>query len=243
MFGRIILYIAAIFIFTSFSNAQIHQSGLFTVSVPDVGAGYSFQKFSDTRGDFDEIAKPALETSINAEYFLARQFFVNLRAGYSIQNSETRLSEEFTYLKNGVLMTGQFRYEYELELRSLHIYPGVGIKDGHFSIMAGFGYNLVGGTHEKYRERLTEPEDAVFEGGGRIRNETEGEVADMKDSYISFWAGASYDFPLNRRESIYLTPSLRYDFSSVSVNQTADWKYQKLIIGIAAKFNFSRLFD
>jgi hypothetical protein len=211
--------------------------------MPDFGAGYSFQQLDFDGETQDGVARGALESSLSAKYFFTRQAFVALRAGYYIQNSEFRPREEYLVLVNGLPVEGEVMTKMKTEFSSAYLSPGIGIMPvKQLSISVGLGLNFNTDSWYESKEVIVEPAEGTFENGKRVRNETKGEIPTMKSNYLSVWAGAEYDLPLNRRETVSLTPALYYDFSSGSIID-GEWKYQKLILAVGVKINLTRLFE
>jgi hypothetical protein len=209
----------------------------------DFGAGYSFQQMDINDENIDATAKNALETSVSAKYFFTRQAFVTLRAGYYIQNSEFRPRENVMVLVDGLPVEGETITKMKMRFNSAYISPGIGIMPvERLSLSVGLGMNFNNESWYESKEVLVKPDKGTFENGSRVRNEQEGSIDEMKSNYLSVWAGAEYDFPLNRRETVHLMPALLYDFSSGSISEE-EWKYQKLIVTLGVKINISKLFE
>lgn len=106
-------------------------------------------------------------------------------------------------------------------------------------IKSSFSYSyLYSGTYEQ-EERLLEPQNyGTFENGLRVRNERDGDIPELNDSFYSANFGIGYSLELNNRGSYLLIPEFGIRFGLANINSQS-WMVNQITFGVSLLFNKS----
>lgn len=166
------------------------------------------------------------------------KFSFSLRALFSSIDGRIRASENTTVIVDGVSQAGAFDHLLDSKLNYFSIEPGIRYnvidKLGLFG-----GFNVGFGILSKYsqREELTHPADrGTFIDGRRIRNEYSGNIPNASTIQAGLKIGAGYDLPLNKKEWLFISPEVFYNYNFTKVVSGLNWNIHTISLGIAVKY-------
>jgi len=131
-----------------------------------------------------------------------------------------------------------FTHTVEADILSVNIEPAVQYEIvqqlyAHVGISAG----LLMTTQYSQIEVITVPESGTFPNGERSRNEVTDEPIPGASSVVAgLVAGISYDLPLNRDQSVFISPELYYNYGLTNLVDGLDWSVNQVRFGVAVKW-------
>lgn len=193
---------------------------------------------SFTGGDATGYGFGALiETTFGLE-----ELFVGLRFQYYKHSGDMKSSESTLVLVDDEIKDGLFEHHLHADFSLLSFEPYISwniISGLHTSV--GFGMGLFSTSKYEQKEVLSQPENVgVFiDTETRERNVFDGDLPDINKLQLSGFVGLSYDLPLNRQETWFLSPSIDYYYGVSDVIKELDWKTHNLSIGLALKYKYN----
>lgn len=182
-----------------------------------------------------------LSAGIFYEIPIFDNFSAQIRLGiYSLDGRLSEIEKE-TIIINDHLQTAEIEHSLDISFStvSLGIFGRYLILD-KLSILGGINLGLPIQREYYQAETLIYPEDyGTFKNGSRIRNVSEGDIDKTNSILLFVDIGLSYDIPLNKRKSFYLSPEVFYSKSLNDVLIMDTWKISSFRIGLSFKYSTS----
>ena len=175
------------------------------------------------------------------EHTLSESIHTSLRFQYHKHKGEMISSETTLVLVNDEITEGLFEHQLESDFTMLAFEALMSwnmIAD--LKINFGIAFESVSSGTYKQKEVLVKPEDeGVFaDTETRERNVFSGDIPDLMAMNIPVFAGVSYDLPLNKDRTFFLSPGIAYYHSLGNIVKDIDWKIHSLSIGLGLKYDF-----
>ncbi len=171
-------------------------------------------------------------------YHFSPEFFAGARASYSTYSGLLESFQSVPVIIDGKSATGKLRHSIDATIGSLNIEPSAGyFVWRNLIVQLGFrvGFNIYSNVHQI--EEIVEPSDrGTFIDGTRTRNRYDGKIPELSVFQLSALGGLSYDLPLNRKGSYFLTPEIFYYFGFTNQVKDIKWKVNSLRFGLALKY-------
>jgi len=108
-----------------------------------------------------------------------------------------------------------------------------------FHLKSSFNYSFIySGTYEQ-EERLIRPTSfGTFENGLRVRNEIDGNIPELNNSYYSGNIGVGYSLELNEKGTYLLVPEFGIRFGLGNINSQS-WVVNQITFGVSLLYNKS----
>jgi outer membrane protein OmpA-like peptidoglycan-associated protein len=173
-----------------------------------------------------------------AEFPLTNEVVLGLRATYASQRGIMKASE-FSVVGQGdsVAVPALFEHTVEATPSTVGFAPIVGYRiTKALQVHAGpeFAYQLTKQYHQY--EKLVEPETGHFTNGKRIRNDYQGDLPEASAFQAALVVGTSYEFALNKSNSLIAAPEAFYAFNLTPVVHGLDWYINSVRVGMSLKF-------
>ncbi len=102
---------------------------------------------------------------------------------------------------------------------------------------AGFDLNYLLNQTYSQKEEISSPNGTFFPENTRVRNETSGDIKDNAAVMIAPMIGLAYEFPMNAKRTLFLTPEVQYQHGITNLNNNLDWKVSTIRFGFALKYS------
>jgi hypothetical protein len=168
-------------------------------------------------------------------------FSGQLRAGFSMLSGELSEIENELIIYNDQLETAEIEHllTADFSLITFGLYGRFLVFDG-LSIIGGFNAGLPIAKKYSQKESLVKPVNyGVFENGTRTRNVSEGDIEGVSPVFLLLDIGLSYDIPLNKRNSMFLSPEIFYSVMINDVLENDKWRINSLKIGLSLRYSLS----
>jgi outer membrane protein OmpA-like peptidoglycan-associated protein len=179
------------------------------------------------------------------EQKLIEGLIIGARLGYDNFNATISTLEPTKVIMGNTLADGEFEHSIKTTISHYQLSLQVGyVLFADLRINGGFFAGMYGQADYSQNEKITKPQaSATFidslgnDTFRRIRNEFSGSLKEV--SKLSFGAlfGLSYDFPLNSKKSIKLTPEAEYQYFFNDIAANMDWKISAVKFGLAIKYS------
>lgn len=174
------------------------------------------------------------------EFPVSNRFGLSLRASYTDMSGELQTSENkpvFDIAANRLVQQATILHTINASLSSIGLEP-------LFSYNPVRGMRLFTGMRIAYlsnisfvqKETIEQPGFVFVENNQKVRNERQGDLANIVNIQNSLMFGASMEFPLNKVRTLLLSPELFYSIGLQNLTTDLIWKYNSLRFGIALKF-------
>lgn len=184
-----------------------------------------------------------LGSGFTAGLFLEMPMPLKLYAGLraSLSQLDGWLKEkETTFIRDGnEIINGIFEHNIKSNILTLGLEPYLRFKIFQgLSLFAGGRVAFPVAKKFEQWEQIVEPVDkGIFiDSQSRIRNRFSGEIPKAKPVQSDLHFGLSYDLPLNRHKSLFISPFVSYHFGLSDVADSVIWKINSLRIGIGIKY-------
>lgn len=186
-----------------------------------------------------------------ATFPLSRNISLAATLDYDYLPASINQEETLDITQEGVPGLTEAIVEHRVDLGASAISASPAIKfmiSQDFSLFVGVRYSYLFNIAYEYEEVLLEPGDITFENGKRVRNEKSGSLeGDGLNAHLfSICGGASYDFKINKRGTMFLSPALFYEFglnsilsgiSGLAASNESKLAISRLHIGLILKFD------
>ncbi|MFH1051570.1 MAG: OmpA family protein [bacterium] len=177
-------------------------------------------------------------------YPLSYQQNISFRLGFQSDDTELNKTEKILILLQGEPITGEFEHVINAKFNSLTIEPLYAIKFlDAISIKAGCRAGLLLSNSYSQYEKIIKPEgkatflDSLGKDSQSIfRNKSSGEIPDINNIQFSLQAGFSYDLPLNKTKTFYLTPELFLSYGLTPLVKNMVWFSHSVSVGLTLKY-------
>ncbi|MBM2815842.1 MAG: OmpA/MotB domain protein [Ignavibacteria bacterium] len=141
---------------------------------------------------------------------------------------------------NGTKVNGEITHTIDSKIPTfggeilLGINPIAGLK---FQFGARAGYMLK--TTFSQKEEITLPPNGALylDSLGKYFNRYTGEITSAANALFSAIGGLSYDFSLNNKKTLTISPFAYYQFGLNNISEGLDWKVNSLFAGLALKYH------
>lgn len=172
-----------------------------------------------------------------------------IRLGYFKSNSILSTKEETAVLlPNGSFGGGVF--EHSIDNRFDMINSNLGLKYNieslkSFNLYFGLLSGMYLSSNYYQKEQIIAPNNSGtfldangFDTGKRIRNESNGELPNLMDTYFGLNFSLDYELPLNSDKNLRLVPEISYFLPLSNVIYQTNWKQNNFNIGLSLKYNY-----
>ncbi|MCK5742195.1 MAG: OmpA family protein [Chlorobi bacterium] len=174
------------------------------------------------------------------EYPLSQTWFLSGRFGYENSTAELIDWDEQTVALDGEPVEGKFEYMIRADLSNVFTDLLLGYKPvNRLSLYLGSHITIASSYLFDMRETMLQPSDrGTFENGSRVRNDATGEEIPGAASFgFAVMGGLSYEFPLNRRQTLRLVPEMFFTIGLTDYVENIDWSGNSIRAGLALKFS------
>jgi len=162
-----------------------------------------------------------------------------LRLGFcSIKGDLSEIENEYI-IYNDQLETAEIEHLLTADISALTfgLYSRFLVIEG-LSLLAGVNAGFPMSKKYTQSETLVKPVNyGVFENGRRTRNESEGDIEGISSLFLFLDVGISYDIPLNKRKSLYMSPEIFYSFMLNDVLKDENWQINSIRIGLNFRYS------
>lgn len=180
---------------------------------------------------------------------LSGSLFLEPRLGfYSINATLIEKEAEIVNLNN-TAVEGEFEHKLETGVSMIGLEPALSyypIKNLSLNFGVSFAY-IIGNSYDQV-ETITKPGGAVTfldesgnDSGKRTRNESNGDIPEINSIQYGIIAGISYDLPLNKENTLTLSPEIIYSYGLSSIAKDLDWQASSIRLGVAIRYSPKRV--
>lgn len=200
-----------------------------------------FAKLPNTQsccGGFNTEIGPTFVGGLVIDIPLDYDYIIELRGGYSQVTANFYSELNTDVIVDGVIQQGVFSYNLNSSLSKIDF-------DAMFSyrvaenifLNGGPSFGLLLSSDYSQWEQVEKPFDrGVFPGEGRVRNQYSGEIENLSSLLLGLTIGVDYQLPLNRKNSLFLVPSIYYSHKFNNVVSDISWNIGELKAGVALKY-------
>ncbi len=250
-FNFLIILICSLFLFQSQSLAEDTE---FSNSTFGIFANYGlnmhtadFNMLKDIPNccpDFESGSGTEIGLGLLYEYRLESKFSLGMRLGLTNLSGELSSIEQTTVMIDNAYGDGEFEHIMNGKFTVVGLTPMLIYNaTERLKIHAGFKYNFVLTSTFDQVEKIKTPENKgtfVDENGEdthlRTRNEYSGEIPEAKSSSMAVSLGVGYEFPLNKKNTLRLTPEVFYNYGLSEMVSETSWKIARLEGGFSIKY-------
>ncbi len=190
--------------------------------------------------NFESGNGSGLEFGASAQFMINNLFSYGARLSLSNLSGELQKNDPTPVIVNGQYTNGLSEnniniayylftlnpfFSYKIEPVSNYLYSYLGIKAGI----------PVSATFSQY-EKLVKPDEGTYSDGKRIRNVRSGDLPDKNSFMAAITLGLSYEFPLNKHNSLRIAPEVYYNYWLTSPVNALDWSVSQFTAGLAVKY-------
>ncbi len=191
------------------------------------GLGYSFWV-----GATRHIDSPLIFTGLDANINLK---FINFAAKYS---EKAKIGN---YINNNNIEDIISQQVLSTSANFLTISPSVSVfpfdkSNLPLALHVGFSSGIFLSSNYEMYEEILQPTGALFENGGKIRNNSSGDLQDKSDFFFSFFCGFSYE--LLKINSISLSSLITFNYGITNFLKSIDWKSNTINFGLNIAYRF-----
>lgn len=210
----------------------------------NAGLGFHFADFLKMPGTescclgFNNSIGSSFNFGLTFDYPINYKYILNFRAGYNLLSSNFRTDENTTVIIDGNTTPGVFTHNLNSNLGLLGFDALFGYRNSDITTLhAGLSFLTPINSNYEQWEEITKPSDrGVFPGTGRTRNYSNGEIPNISSLNFGLTFGISAQFPMNKRNSLFLVPEIYYSHYFLSLVDNISWKLGMLRGGIAIKY-------
>lgn len=169
---------------------------------------------------------------------LSERFLLDLRAAYTGQNALLKRTETTLVDHEGETVIGTFDHTIDARIASVGIEPMLAYRAvGDLSVRVGARAALALTPTYEQKEVLTAPAVGTFAGtGSRVRNAFAGDLPNASSFSAALVAGISYDLPMDRRRTLFISPEAYYVLGLTPVVEGLTWSVHSVRLGLAVKY-------
>ncbi|MGA2296561.1 MAG: OmpA family protein [FCB group bacterium] len=175
------------------------------------------------------------------EYPLSKKFYLGLRADYNSFGGTLKKNESTTMIVAGNLTDGSFVHTLDASIKDvgLSLYLSFNPAGG---LLFSMGTRLGFITQSTFSQKETISGPGTFldtngkDSFSAIRNIFSGDIPNANAITFSGLWSASFEFPLNKKKTLFLAPEMTYFYNFIPVAQNLKWKVSSLHLGLAIKF-------
>lgn len=201
-----------------------------------------YTKGSGTNFGFGLLFEDKLES-------LFPNLFYYTRLGYFKSNSILTTEEETAVLlSNGSFGRGVFEHSIDNNFDMVNLNLGLKYNietlntlNVYFGFLSGMYLN----SNFYQKEQIVVPNNSGtfldangFDTGKRIRNESNGKLPDLMDTYFGLNFALDYELPLNNEKNLRLVPEISYYLPLSNVIYQTNWKQNNFNFGLSIKYNY-----
>ncbi len=165
---------------------------------------------------------------------LSSTFFVQLRAGYGVDDALLGADEWSVFNLDGEAVPAVIRHEIAARESFVAVEPRLGVHLWQgLHLLGGIWAGVVGTDSYTQVERLIEPSRGTFNNGSRERNRRSGAIPDAGRIAVSAVGGLGWDLPLTRGGLLMLTPALTWRQQLTRIVSGVDWRRGTLTAELA----------
>jgi outer membrane protein OmpA-like peptidoglycan-associated protein len=178
------------------------------------------------------------------DYPMTKEYILNFRAGYNRLDALLSSTEKTKVVVGNDLLNGEFEHTIDVRLTDIGIEGLFGWRfyEG-FTAMGGIKMSLLTANHYSQVETIIKPEgtgtflDSLGNNSQkRTRGESSGELPDVSSFQLFVKAGITYDFPLNKLNTLTLSPELFFSLGVLPVVSGRSWNAHSINLGISLKY-------
>lgn len=169
---------------------------------------------------------------------VAEKMVLSFRGGYTSNIARLQSDEHTVVFVDTAAVPALFTHTIDASPGILGLTPSIGYRvAGSLWLHGGteFGYMIK--KHYAQEERLIEPSVGQFSDGKRTRNVFSGDIPKANPLQSSLVLGTSYEFPLNRRETVLAAPEFYYSVGLTNLVEGLSWKANSARLGMAVKYS------
>jgi OmpA-OmpF porin, OOP family len=177
------------------------------------------------------------------QYPALDKLFIDLKVGISGKSGIlTKNSFETISLPSGI---DTLKIEHEFGANLMSGFVGLGVSYpiwDELSIFSSFDIGQFFSTEINTKEEIIEPQSHgqfISEDGeklGRIRNKRNGKLSETSiDLSLSF--GLSYRFALNRENTLFASPEIKYSYGISDLVPNVEWKISQIAFGVSVNYS------
>lgn len=162
-----------------------------------------------------------------------------IRVGYLDYSGILKRSEpELLAGPDGRGVQGEFLHTVNAKLSVVEFFPGASfLLSERARIYAGIRFGFLIQNDYTQKEEITKPDFGVFaDTRTRSRNEYSGEIPKASQMIFGLGGGASYDFPLNKAHTLFISPMANIHFGLSSFAENTGWRALSASLGFSIKF-------
>lgn len=193
---------------------------------------------------FEEGTGTGLNFGVLYEYKIADDFWIGTRLGVMTLDGTLSSIEKTTLNTTNGSVEGEFEHKVESSFMNIGFEPSLMYNpfDELFLNIGGrIGSNITN-TYSQVETIISPAGQGTFidENGNdtkkRTRNENSGGLQDVNALQLGLILGLSYELPLNKSNSLRLSPEVSYYIGITDMVQDSSWKVNTLRGGIAIKY-------
>ena len=170
--------------------------------------------------------------------------FWSVRAGLSNLSGEFSYKEKTNIIPNGTSVEGEFEHIINTDLMAIFLQPlfNYWINE-QFLLNIGFDLSYLITSDFSQKEQISKPvgvgtflDSLGNDTYSRIRNQFSGKIPDVSSMLMSITVGASYNLPLNKKNSLFLAPEFYFSYGLNNVVKSIEWKINTFSLGLALKY-------
>jgi outer membrane protein OmpA-like peptidoglycan-associated protein len=157
---------------------------------------------------------------------------LQVRAGYSMVGGELTSTEHIGNALDGEQVVDAFsEHRIAPTLRIFSLEPRLSLRPFTFPLAINVGGELgyVDTRDYEQDETLTTPSSAVFAGGGRVRNQSQGAIPGASAFHVAALGGLSYDIMVG--DNLVFTPEVAYHHQLNDILEDSTWKAHTVRVG------------
>ena len=174
------------------------------------------------------------------EFPVSNRFGLSLRASYTDMSGELQTKENkpvFDIAANRLVQQATILHTINASLASIGFEPLVSYNPVRgMRLFTGMRIAYLNKISFIQNETIEQPGFVFVENNQKVRNERQGDLANIANIQNSLMFGASMEFPLNKVRTLLLSPELFYSLGLQNLTTDLSWKYNSLRFGIALKF-------
>jgi outer membrane protein OmpA-like peptidoglycan-associated protein len=193
---------------------------------------------------FEEGTGIGYNFGILYEQSIANRIRIGARLGLQTFDATLKRDEETTLVTSNGAITGIFEHKVESKFMNIGLEPMIifnFFNNFHFNLGARLGQNI---TKEFSQvETITKPDgvgtfldSAGNDSGKRTRNEYSGTLIDAIDMQFGLVTGIHYELPLNKDNSMRLTPEIFYYYGLSDMVENTNWSVSSIRVSLAVKY-------
>ncbi len=252
MTNKKILLLLIVISFTSLFSQNKRYTDYYITAGADINLNFHIADFIKLSGipnccnGFENTIGLGYNLFVGMDYMLDKNFLYGLK--YSAQISLSDLSGDYKtneFIGNDLLEDGYRPITVEHNLKTDLMYMNIGqafvlnpLENIPLGVKLGFDVGFPIATDYEQYEKLIEPEDVFFQGGGKERNKFSGKIPLAESYYFAIKAGLRYS--IFKSNSYEIVPQIEYAYSFSNVTSAQDWAVDVLRAGIAVHYNIPK---